>query len=90
MSDESRVITASLIEAQKTVGSDVVCQAIIDMVYHISATNDNNKWSAHLLACAIKELMIHKDSPHLGKDYVWEKVSKAMREINMPIEMIDA
>jgi len=88
MSDESRIVTKALIEMQKTAGTDVVCQAIIDMIYHMDATNADNKWSAHLLACAIKELMIHKDSQYLGKDYVGEKVGKAMREIDMPVQWV--
>jgi len=62
-----------------------IYQGVIDLIYFSSATNEDAKWSAHYFACAIKECMTHKDSQFIGKGYIWEKVSKGMKELGMPI-----
>ena len=64
---------------------DILYQDVIDMITSTTAKNDANFQCAFFLACAIKECMTHKDSKHLDKAYIWEKVSKAMRSIDLPI-----
>ena len=64
---------------------DDLYQEFINMIQSTPATNNDNIDCAYFLACAVKECMTHKDSKYLGKGYIWEKVSKAMRSIDMPI-----
>ena len=64
---------------------DDLYQEVIDSILQTPASNSNATVCAYWLACAVKECMTHKDSKHLGKAYIWEKVSKAMRAIDMPI-----
>ena len=81
-------LVEKMLEFEPKLGTDLFYQALIDVVYQSKAKNEEFKWSAHLLMCAIKELMTHKDNEHgfVGKDYLWEKVSKAMKEVDMPIK----
>tara|TARA_R110002020_G_scaffold113246_4_gene260473 strand:+ start:8507 stop:9031 length:525 start_codon:yes stop_codon:yes gene_type:complete len=59
-------------------------QAVIDDIPDtaLSATH----YAAYLFACAIKECMTADDSYFCGRGYIWEKVSKAMKELGMPIQ----
>ena len=65
-------------------------QAVIDGIYQTPVkediTHENRVMGAYYLACAIKECMTHKDSAFIGNGYLWEKVSKAMKELGMPIK----
>ena len=65
-------------------------QAVIDGIYQTpvkeNSTHENRVMGAYYLACAIKECMAHKDSAFIGNGYLWEKVSRAMRELGMPIK----
>ena len=73
------------VEEMESKTMDVLYQDVIDMILSTPAKNDGNFQCAFFLACAIKECMKHKDSKHLDKSYIWEKVSKAMRSIDIPI-----
>ena len=64
---------------------DLQYKEVIGMILLTPAKNDANFQCAFFLAWAIKECMKNKDSEHLDKAYIWEKVSKAMRSIDMPI-----
>ena len=83
-----RTLVKEMLKFEPKLGTDMFYQALIDVIYHSTAKNDSFKWSAHYLACAIKELMTHRDNEHgfVGTGYLWEKVSKAMKEVNMPIK----
>ena len=62
-------------------------QKIIDDIFQSTpCINEDCIASAYYLACALKELMTHKDSKYIGKGYIWEKVSKAMRVLDLPIQ----
>ena len=65
-------------------------QAVIDGIYQtpvsVDSTHENRVMGAYYLACAIKECMTHKDSDFIGNGYLWEKVSRAMKELGMPIK----
>jgi hypothetical protein len=80
-------LTTDLLELSDIVGVDAVCQSMIDAFgFHIKAVSESHKWATKNFLCAVKECMIHKDSPYVGKGYIYEKVDKAMRELNMPIK----
>jgi hypothetical protein len=78
-----------LTEMADLVGYDTVGQAMINAFgYHLK-TNKTSIADANLfLLCAVKELMISKgdDAYFSGSGYIWEKVSKAMDRLNMPIK----
>ena len=73
------------VEEMESQTMDIVYQDVIDMIQSTPAKNDGNFQCAFFLACAIKECMKHKDSKHLDKAYIWEKVSKAMSSLELPI-----
>ena len=80
-------LTKHLLELSDLVGEDAVCQSMIDAFgYHMPAENYNRKDASLFLLCAVKEVVTHKDSPFIGTGYIWEKVSKAMDRLDMPIK----
>ena len=80
-------LTKHLLEMSEIVGVDTVCQSMINAFgYQMPAENHDNIDCALFLLCAVKECVIHKDLAYIGNGYVWEKVSKAMNSINMPIK----
>jgi len=77
-----------LTEMADLVGYDTVGQAMINAFgYHLKGKDDVAYANRNLL-CAVKELMISKDAESIftGQGYIYEKVSKAMAELNMPIK----
>lgn len=80
-------LTKHLLELSDLVGSDAVCQSMIDAFgYHMPSENYDRKDAALFLLCAVKEVVTHKDSAFIGTGYIWEKVSKAMDRLDMPIK----
>ena len=80
-------LTKHLLELSDIVGYDAVCQSMIDAFgYHMPTTNNDRKDACLFLLCAVKECVIHKDSAFIGNGYLWEKVSKAMDRLDMPIK----
>ena len=78
-----------LTEMADLVGYDTVGQAMINAFgYHLDTEKDNIADANLFLLCAVKELMISKDpeSVFSGSGYIWEKVSKAMNRLDMPIK----
>ncbi len=63
-------------------------QVVIDDIYSTPCLegNDDRMTGAYLLACAIKEIMTHKDSEFIGNGYLYEKISKACKRLNIKIE----
>jgi len=77
-----------LTEMADLVGYDAVGQAMINAFgYHLKG-KESIAYANRNLLCAVKELMISKDPESLftGQGYIYEKVSKAMAELNMPIK----
>jgi len=77
-----------LTEMADLIGYDAVGQAMINAFgYHLKGKNFIADASLFFL-CAVKELMISKDIESIfsGSGYIWEKVSKAMDRLNMPIK----
>ena len=77
-----------LTEMADLVGYDTVGQAMINAFgYHLKGKNFIADANLFLL-CAVKELMISKDPENIfsGSGYIWEKVSKAMDRLDMPIK----
>ena len=78
-----------LTEMADLVGYDTVGQAMINAFgYHLKHTRRPAIADANLfLLCAVTELMISKDESVIfsGQGYIWEKVSKAMDRLDMPI-----
>jgi hypothetical protein len=78
-----------LTEMADLVGYDAVGQAMINAFgYHLDTDKDNIADANLFLLCAVKELMISKDPKSIfsGSGYIWEKVSKAMDRLDMPIK----
>ena len=74
-----------------TTNMDEKYQCVIDDIYNTEMTEsfpsrEDRIYGAYLLACAIKEIMTHKDSEFIGTGYLWEKVSRAMDKLGMPIK----
>lgn len=80
-------LTKHLLELSDLVGEDAVCQSMIDAFgYHLKTENHSRADASLFLLCAVKEVVTHKDSPFIGTGYIWEKVSKAMDRLDLPIK----
>lgn len=82
-------IEKHLTEMAELVGYDAVGQAMINAFgYHLDTKKDSIAYANRNFLCAVKELMISKDPESIfsGSGYIWEKVSKAMAELDMPIK----
>ena len=72
----------------QTQDMDEKYQTVINDIYQTPCIegNDDRMTGAYLLACAIKEIMTHKDSEFIGQGYLHEKISKACNRLNIKIE----
>ena len=58
-------------------------QAVIDMIYNTQGKKDAQITAAYHLACAIKECMTHQDEFGADNGYIYEKLSRAMRQLGI-------